>query len=537
MKIKRLYVAVIAIFASISFSVSASDNIQWYSDAVPCASWGLFELNLLRADSEATIYYANERISPGYDMEFVRHTYGCVLQRIDNKTGKDSILSVVQFGEPDQQRYLKCFKVMDGEPHLFTVHYNRKSNCIDVYAQTIDLDNFCLREDVRLISTIKCEAEMSKVYGFSLRVEAMNGKVLFRYDFMDDKRERYVLEILDGKFNKVWVKEAYTPVAVGVNYESDYVLNAQGNVYAIQSNFPINKKDPTKLENRTPYLVCYAKDQAKPMGKKLKLEGDRLVVGEAISINKDGQVVCTGLYAEPKTRSATGAFTAIFSPDLATVVHQSEVAFDRSFFLKGVPEKKQASLNKALDKKNDFEDDYLYQFDAIHYRKDGGFDVIIEKQEIVYKRDMKFGTTSANFWFSDVIVLRCEADGSFRWYNKIPKEQYLYSNYEMLGRYVKVYGKDDELTFLYNQTDMNPKSIIIRLGKNAKTHLVKLDKDGKETVQEIINDPALSNTLALRFSLVEADGTVKVVRCNQFEATLKDYMKCPTIVFGELKLP
>lgn len=537
MIMKRIFIALLVVFGTFSLCVNATENIHWYTDSLPCVSWGLFELDLLKSDSDATVYYANGSVYPGYDMDIFRHTYGCLLQRIDNRTGNDSVLNVVLFGEGDQQRSLKCFKVINGEPHLFSTRFNKLSNGIDVYVQTIDLEKFCLRDDLRHITTILCEADLSMVYGLSLRVEAMNGMRLFKYDYKEGKNERRVHEVLDSKFRSVWVKDVNTPVAEGVNYETDYVLNAQGDVYTIQSNFPTNKKDPAKIENRTPYLICYAKDQPKPKARKLKLVGDRLVVGEAISINKEGQVVCTGLYAEPKTRSATGAFTIIFSPDLATVVHQSEVAFDKSFFLKGVPEKKKASLNKTLDKKKDFEDNYFYAFDTIHYHRDGGFDVAIEKQRIVYQRDTRLGITQAHHTFSDVIILRCEADGSFRWYNKIPKEQYLWGYFEMLGRYVKGYGKDDEMVFLYNQTDMSSKSIRVKLGKESKTFMVTFDKDGKETVQEIIHDPDLTNTLALRFSRIEPDGVIKLVKSNQFKATLKDYFKCPTIVFGELKLP
>ncbi|OPZ96652.1 MAG: hypothetical protein BWY72_01559 [Bacteroidetes bacterium ADurb.Bin416] len=77
----------------------------------------------------------------------------------------------------------------------------------------------------------------------------------------------------------------------------------------------------------------------------------------------------------------------------------------------------------------------------------------------------------------------------------------------------------------------------MKLGKESKTFMVTFDKDGKESVQEIIHDPALTNSLALRFSRIEPDGTIKLVKSNQFTATLKDYFKCPTIQFGELKLP
>lgn len=505
---------------------------NWLNPENPTQVGYITDISILKADSAAVYLITNWRERNDYpeNMGFSVPPFAH-LHKWNRATNEHSSIELFDL-PPKEKKWRKLLFTLEVDGlHYIVSHYKGKSEKKHfIYAQSIDFEQFKINEDVRLIAEIDVpESEWINGGECWFQADTCKGKVLFNYVIEAKQNNQMGVIVMDKKLNTEWVKSSRTPIAVGKNYEFNYIVDKEGNLYAVQANYGINAKRSSNAQKT--HLVFYPKDGSAPKGRLLTLNNNKEIVSQSISFNDKDELICVGLFAEKHTRSAVGAFTMTFTDQLDSIKHQHTKAFERPFFLKGESQDMQEALQKMLDQKEDFEKEFSYSSPVIHFRENGAYDFVIEKSRLgISKSD---GIATYSFTFGDIIAVCCNPDGSFKWQQKIPKHQEFENAKEFLGHYYLIHDEEDNMHFIFNQFETNR----LRLTDRAEpqTFMLSVDPEGNESFQTLFNDPEASKIFAPLFSKPSNDSSALVLmRFNQFKllfTTKKHY----NVIFGELK--
>jgi hypothetical protein len=517
-------------------ALAAESDVNWLSADKPVKSGFVFNLEVIKADSNFVYFKMNDHYFDHNTMASWRDISLKLdeFHRYNLKSGEDSIISLV-LGSREKSRDFLTLIVVDGKIHIISVFKNASLRKFYLFDETINMNSFKLNNDMRKLSEIGYEeTNVKNAWNFKLNVEKMNGWYMFKYNYGNNNRTSYGVEVYDTLLNPVWNMNYNASVDKGDCYEGNYVVDYDGNLYSTQRSYPIKMENDNAYTSSRLFVVFYPRDGSTPRAKQLDLLGDKFITAAQLGVNSDNQLICMGLYSDNNRRSAMGAFSFVFINHLEDMVSRNIKPFDREFFLKGENDQNQAILNFKLDNKREIEETFSYNMGAVHFRKDGSSDLTIEKTKTIFYKSNYVDTW--NFIMNDLIVLNCAPDGAFRWVQKIPKAQDVDNEYEKLGHYLLSYGENDKMNYIITlpglkTTDEKGKNV-----KNNHTFIITLDRDGKDSVRELFNDPIVSKTFCPTFSKDVGNDRIILTRCNHFLGNLLNFKKFGTINFGEMQI-
>lgn len=536
---KCLLLVAFICYNSFSFnSFSQESMINWGQAQEPFKTGLLSDVKIVKTDGNYIYYYCLTQSNAGIAFISIQNPNSFIV-KYDKKTGSTSMLKL-NFKVKEYNLKLLNYYNVDSTFHVFTYFHNKKQKKIYLFHETLNLENLVSNNDIAKISEIDLKDER----GFSLDEDNMsvisdNNKYLFNYSFQTFKGRFFGKEVFDNKLTKEWGNSQFALTEAGFNFESNYKIDNEGNVYAIQRNFE-KEKDVYKHYDRSRiWAVCYPKGGNTPSSLALILDNNYFVTAQALSVNEKNEVICAGLYAKPETESAIGCFSFVIEPLLAKIKSINTKEFSAQVLTKGLDyKKKDKNMQKILEKK-DFEEDYGYDLSKIHFRKDGGFDVVAEKNKLILttRRSGNSSVTQYNYYYDDLYVLTFNADGTTNWVQKVAKYEYVIDGNNLLGSYFLGYDNDDNMNFVFNLCNEQTASIIKSSLKESKTVLISLDKNGNEKFKELVSEPDISKSICPRYSYKQDnENSIIITRNNNLPQRFVIGYKQNYLIFGELNL-
>jgi hypothetical protein len=440
------------------------DSIRFSSDAV---------FKIVKSDS-AYIYiyfrsssFTYSLFTSGVTRFFIRH---------NRQTGQNERL-YVQRKINEHWHYPTFYKAHEDRIDVIYSYYDKQTAILYLYREKIDYTTFRSNDDITKVAEIAIKNNPADYFSLHL-VTFVNNQYLIRYKISSKSGDVFGLWVFDENFTKLWDASAFAFTSQGYNYESDYTIDNEGNVYALQRNFK-NRNDINKFNARGKlWLVCYPKGGLTPVTRELKLNDDVIITSHQMSINPEGKVVCAGLFSKEGTTSAIGAYSFILTPLLDDKMTVNMVEFSIDMLNKGFDDSSSKRRTRNFNNSKDFDRDFNYIMNKIHFRNDGGFDVVAEKFSRV--RTYRDGVVVSDArYYDDLFVLAFHADGSLNWTQKIPKFTYVSNDASITGSYHLSHDSDDSMHFIYNLYN-DSYSI-----QKAKTVMMTLDKFGNESFREV----------------------------------------------------
>jgi len=512
-----VFLALFLISSLFSSLFAQKDSIKWGIEQDYLIKGFIGNIEILKTDSNNIYFYCSAEKATSWSYFIVKH---------EKKTGLNSICEI-QLKTKEYKLNLLRRIYSDNTLHIFSTYYNKKLDKLFVFHETYNTEMMQSNNDIGKLTEIDYKALAPG--GASLQnldFEYLNKRFLFRYACKTKKGQVFGLEVFDRKLTKEWSNPSIALTETGVSYEGNYQIDNEGNVYALQRNYE-NEKDVNKHYERSRiWAACYPKGAGEPKSIALILKDDYFITCKQLSVNEKGEVICAGLYSKPGTTSAVGCFSFVTEPLLAKIKSVNTKEFSTEMLIKGQDAKmQQKEIMKILSKK-DFDKDFIYTIDSIHFRKDGGFNVVIEKYK---KEEIVSGNFAADYYYyDDLWVLTYYADGSINWVQKIPKYEYI-KDFWPVGSYFLSYEKNENMTFIFNL-------INYRSSSKSKTVRMTLDKGGKESFMELAENSNVEQLILPKILFKQDDNTLILFRSScgsMFEALAGKKNK---ITFGELNL-
>jgi len=417
--------------------------------------------------------------------------------------------------------------------HVISYFNNKSQNKLIIFDQTFDQRKLLSNNDIHKIAEIDLKSkgelleysDMFNNHG-ELHFVFNNGRFLLSYNCRTTIGTKYYFEVFARNLQYEWGAECKIIKDKDYNVEKNYTIDNDGNVYAIQER--------EKYITQKFLVEFYPKDGSKIISLPLELENNGYFSAKQISVNKENNLICAGLYTSEKSDIASGAFSYIIEPKLAKVkvIHMQE--FSQDLIKKGYEFKQKNEVIKKQMLKKDFDKKFNYNLNDIYFRQDGGFDVVAERYFSETHVSGYSGNThtSYEFRFDDLWVLNFNPDATFKWIQKIPKYEYVFDKFDILGGYFLYHDKNENLNFIYNnihsKNAINPRSRNISI-----TVTTKLDKDGNETFKELINDKDISKIIVPKYIFKENNDGIILTQYNPLNFILNE-KKYNNLIFGEL---
>lgn len=453
----------------------------------------------------------------------------CYIVKYDRKNADYTSLDITKRdGDAEKLQYLNC-DTLGGKIHTIRYFHNKKAKKLYLFAESFDYIAMSPVGEIRKIAEIDLSESGSLVDRMFAYFD--NGRMLFRYACEDRNGKFFGLEIFNKKFEREWGTYKMASTEKGYNIESNYRIDKEGNVYAIQRNFE-KESDITKHYDRSRiWAVCYKKQGGDPQSVALILKNDYFITSAQIGIDTKNQLICAGLFAKPGTESAVGSFSFVVEPTQLRIESVQTTDFTSALLLKGSDIKKQDKDLKEIVEGKDFEKKFGYNLNHIYFNADGTFDLVAEKfySVIITVRDI----TTRYHYFDDLWVLKYNPDGSSKWVQKIPKYAYVQDFYYDAGSYYLHHRTDGAMDFTFNLINFKKKFLLNK--PYGTTVAIRLDKDGNESFRELINDKDIATTFVPRFTYSEDDNNYVIVRSNNVKTMIPFFSKHNNLVIGKLE--
>lgn len=511
-----LIILFISFYSTINAQSSDSKfEITWGKDQLPFNNGYMKEIKILKTDSNYIYYYTLTQRPFSFSHFLVKH---------NKKTAEYEWLDITPGKDTEKLTLLSC-DTLNNSFHVYQYFHNKLHKKLYLFDESFDFVHLKKNNDIKKISEIDLADKGSLLDNMFMIND--NNRVMFRYSCKSNKGNFYGLEVFNKQLEREWGTYYMAATEPGYNIESNYKIDNSGNVYAIQRNFENESDIGRKFSRSRIWAVCYPKDGSKPTSVALILKNDLFITAAQISTNKYNQVVCAGLYAKPGTESAVGGFSFMIEPKLSKILSVQTNEFSKELITKGDDNKKKQSDIKKIMSQADFEKNFGYDFNDIHFRSDGGFDLVAEKYYRVIVTSNNF--THIYHYYDDLWVLSFNANGSFCWVQKIPKYEYVMDEREKIGGYFLFYDKNEHMNFIFNLANCKP------LKNSSTTISIKLDNNGNESFNELINDNDISIVFSPKYSYQEENGTIVIQRFNNVKAMGPVQGKNNYFTFGELK--
>lgn len=437
-----------------------------------------------------------------------------LLVKYDRK--QDSIYYInLELKTEDVNRSRASILLIDSTIHIISYFNNKSKNAVYIFDETIDMENFKLNNDIHKISEFKYENAqiISNDIFVTLEKETYleENMLSLKYDCRTNKGVLHGFELLNSKFESITKYQNLTNSNTAI---PNYIFDKEYNLYFIER---VYNKNSSFFNLR---LLYYQKVDSALSMQDLVIE-NQFITEQTLAINDKNQLICSGLYSSKFLTNAIGAFTIIYSTKLQDTGLLHKVNFDYDFLSKGMNEKDAISLKKDLEKGKNSDYTYRYFFQNTHFKKDGCFDLVIEKK-IKDFYPSSGGGGHYVYRYSDLYVLDFNSDGSSNWIQKIYRNETFHNQFtssHLLGDcYINF--KNDDIIFIYNK--FNFENIDRSEGssfKNGKTYLTSIDSNGNKNDKILIGDPEICKSLCPKISFNYNDNCYFLTKTNDLSST------------------
>jgi hypothetical protein len=503
----------IATFNTMSQEFSMTD-IKWIEKLkVP----NVQDIDVMKMDSNVLIYQSNVQRS--------QHLYGSVIggaeknhiYRVELNT-KKSIDKEINLKTGDKRRAVEKILYLNNTIHVISSFINTDQKKYYIFDETLNSENLELNNDSKKI----CEVDYSQMEGvnknsFVTSISLNRAKLLISTMISAKVQNQHSINIFDQQLNE---KSHYTLKTTNLDTDLICVTNDNDdNLYAIESN-------KAKKDEQTKYTIYfYSKDNSAPKQQTFMLENKGISFN--LSVNKKNELICAGLFFKNGQASASGAFSFVCPAYLSAEGKLNLLPFTNEFLTRGLDEDETAKVEKALKNNDEFNDKCSYLLDSLHINQNGDFMFTTEKTKTVSKT-VSNGTnmeTAYYFTYGDVYAFSCNADGSFKWHQKITRNSVLVDDDSFAGHYLIHYDINNNMNLIYGSF-LSTKLFGVRagFGKDPKTVMTTFDSNGNKTEKVLFTEKKLVQSFMPVYSKSRDNNKLIITRINTgFVATSSTY--------------
>jgi hypothetical protein len=381
-------------------------------------------------------------------------------------------------------------KFVNGSIILFTSFYSKAENINFAFAETIDPDGI-QRNDRKEIDRI--EVIKSKYRGefeFVRSKDSTKVMVYHNKPFEKYSNEAFSYKVYDHQLNKLWGKDIELPYKDRNFHISDYILDAEGNIFMITEFSPERKKGENTtrgIPNNKYIILAYYHIENKLKEFDISL-GGKWVSSVTFTMAPNGDLAIGGFYSNDRYFSIAGTFYLTIDQHTKKIKAQSLKAFDNELLKEFLSEK---SIEKGRELPS-------FYFDHFIVRKDGSVLFVAEQYYVTISSftDPRTGliTSNYNYYYNHLIVVNINADGSIKWAKKVPKRQYTSNDHGFFSSYAMA-TTGDKIHLLYNDNPKNeplyktdPDKIkSMNNPKKSIAMLVSIDNEGNVSRKPLFN--------------------------------------------------
>ena len=413
----------------------------------------------------------------------------CFIEHFDNKMNQTKSEELIITDKNGEERDYEFIVHMNNTLYVFSSIENKKTDKVNLYAQTINKKTLRPNNDSRKIAEINYAEKGSGSFGdFQFNISKDQTKLMIHYLLPAKKKEKekIALIVLDKELGLLWEKKCTLPYLEELFDDERYRIDNDGNAYILGVVYKEKALAKRKGKPNYKYQLISYKDKGETYSEyPIELAG-KFITDMQIAINDKNDIVCAGFYSNIGTFSINGSYFLNINGSNGEIVNKSFKAFDLEFITQNMTEREANKVKKKEEKGKDVEL-AEYDLDDIILRDDGGAILVGEQFYIeVYTHTTSNGGsyTSYHYNYNDIIVINISPEGQIEWAKKIPKEQEsiddggTYSSYTM-----SVFG--DKMFFIFND---NPKNLTNTGDGKLKNYnpnresivaLVAMDSDGK----------------------------------------------------------
>jgi|GEM_PF-3300845 len=515
--IKKTFIIAIALvittFNSMSQEFSMTE-ISWIEKLkVPSVQ----DIDVMKMDSNVLIYQSNVLRSQDLYASVIGGVEKNHIYRVELNT-KRIIDKDINLKTGDKRRVVEKILYLNNTIHVISSFINTDQKKYYIFDETLNSENLELNNDSKKI----CEVDFGQMEGVNKNsiessISLNRAKLLISTTISAKAQNQHSINIFDQQLNE---KSHYTIKTTNLDtYLLRIANDNDDNLYAIETNKA--KKD----EQRKYTIYFYSKDNSAPKQQTFMLENK--AISFDLSVNKKNELICAGLFFKNGQASASGAFSYVCPTYLSAEGKLNLLPFTNEFLTRGLDETETAKVEKALKNNEEFNDKCSYLLDTLHIQQNGDFMFTTEKTK-TESRTVSSGImleTVYYFTSGDVYAFSCNADGSFKWHQKITRNTVLKDDNSFAGHYLTHYDINNNINLIYGSF-LSTKLFGVRagFGKDPKTVMTSFDSNGNKTEKVIFTDKKLVQSFMPVYSKSWDNNKLIITRINTgFVATKSTY--------------
>lgn len=331
--------------------------------------------------------------------------------------------------------------------------------------------------------------------------------------------------------------------AIYTDIKQNEIYDKNGNLYVV-NNASVDGKEESFV------IVCYPKSKQKSIILPMSIGTDKKIRSFRLGINENNEILCAGVFSDPLSKSMNGCYSIKYSTLLNKIIDASTFDFAEKCLFKSSTTIDSCRDTVSCDVNMNEMQNFKYISPQIHFNKDGGFTLVIEKYNfsgIIEKPDFvtnytingprtsTVGETKVKnyYHFSDLIIANFNEQGYINWMRRIPKKCFIINEAWSSGSFYSVFDNEDKLHLIYNEINSDKFSCRI---SESKTNYSILTKFGEITTKVIEGDLDKSKYISPAFFRQIDNSSVLTVRFNYTKSGLGSSNLKNRFSFGSFKL-
>ncbi|RMG76640.1 MAG: hypothetical protein D6714_21025 [Bacteroidetes bacterium] len=382
-----------------------------------------------------------------------------------------------------------------GELYLLTSFNNQAKKTKFLFKQSISKKSLSTRGSLEMIAeTTALNKERAGTFGFNVSEDSSK---LLIYNQLPNKRKdpaQFALHVFDQNFDKLWSKNIALPYPENTFGLEEYRIDNQGNVYLLGVLY----QDKVSFRRRgTPdyQYIILAYNQNGDDAREYRIDlPNKFITDLTFRIQKNGNLVCSGFYADLGTYNIKGTYFFQLNPKTREILHENHKAFSFESLTEFMSDREKRKADRAKQQGDTPKQPELYQYslDKLILRSDGGA-VLVAEQYYFYQ------TGGYNYYnqyvytnhynYNDIFVVNIRPNGEIEWTARIPKRQKTENDNGYFSSYAMAVVRD-KLYFVFNDNGRNysgqrPNRLYNFNGKNSVIALAEVSKDGEVSIAPI----------------------------------------------------
>lgn len=425
-------------------------------------------------------------------------------------------------------------KIINDKIIVFFSFQNEAKKTHYLFSRSVNAATLELNDDTKMIADLDYSG-ISKYKRTSVQYEVSEdeSKIMFFYTVLNKKGEplRFAVLVYDNELNLIWRNNVSPKFETGVFSYKQFRVDNNADVYLLGAHYADKKnyyesanfkdkgffsKDTyfTDVPNFTYQLYKFSNKGAKEVYENISLES-KFIRSMSFTAH-DGKVLINGVYSNPQTISARGAFSFYYDVSTGKKTAFSSKEFSADLMEQGFSEKELNRFKRSIDDKTEY-DPFDYIISDVKTLSDGSKYYTAEQFIIGTKveNNGKQITYSTIYLYNDVFVISLKNNNSIDNIEKISKRQYSL-NTARFNSFID-FEKNGNLYFIYN-TIKNKDTMF----KNAEIGETYISKVNKSVATKVYKTPE-SFKVPLVMPITQVVLPNKSVMYGMMSANFKDY--------------